>query len=154
MYIRECKHRWYQIYKADYCLKHFKLVIAILDNSPAGVITRIISEAAAPLAGLSAATFAYSAAALMPVWLPAALGIKSLHGPRKTIQNTPFQQHTIYSNTEMLWGGFLFFIFFLQYIFFSIEKFVILRVKYYPLLLHLQKCDTPKFEFVAETGGC
>ena len=27
---------------------------------------------------------------------------------RKTIQNTPFQQHTIFSNTEMLWGGFLF----------------------------------------------
>ena len=26
MYIRECKHKWYQIYKADYCLKHFKLV--------------------------------------------------------------------------------------------------------------------------------
>ena len=24
---------------------------------------------------------------------------------RKTIQNTPFQQHTIFSNTEMLWGG-------------------------------------------------
>ena len=27
---------------------------------------------------------------------------------RKTIQNTPFQQHTIFSNTVMLWGGFLF----------------------------------------------
>ena len=26
--------------------------------------------------------------------------------PRKTIQNTPFQQHTIFSNKEMLWGGF------------------------------------------------
>ena len=28
---------------------------------------------------------------------------------RKTIQNTPFQQHTIFTNTEMLWGGFFFF---------------------------------------------
>ena len=26
LYIREFKHRWYQIYKADYYLKHFKLV--------------------------------------------------------------------------------------------------------------------------------
>ena len=35
-----------------------------------------MSEAAAPLAGLSAATLAYSAAAMLPVWLPAALGRK------------------------------------------------------------------------------
>ena len=27
MYICEFKHRWYQISKADYCLKHFKLVL-------------------------------------------------------------------------------------------------------------------------------
>ena len=27
---------------------------------------------------------------------------------RKTIQNTHFQQHTIFRNTEMLWGGFLY----------------------------------------------
>ena len=27
---------------------------------------------------------------------------------RKTIKNTPFRQHTIFSNTEMLWGGFIF----------------------------------------------
>ena len=26
IYIREFKHMWYQIYKADYCLKHFKIV--------------------------------------------------------------------------------------------------------------------------------
>ena len=51
--------------------------------------------------------------------------------PRKTIQNTPFQQHPIFSNTEMLWGGFLFmYNFFLHYVSF-IEKFVILRVKYF-----------------------
>ena len=43
------------------------------DSSPQGVITRILSEAAAPIAGLSAATLAYSAAAMLPVWLPAAL---------------------------------------------------------------------------------
>jgi hypothetical protein len=34
----------------------------------------LISDAAAPLAGLSAATLAYSAAAMLPVWLPIALG--------------------------------------------------------------------------------
>jgi hypothetical protein len=44
------------------------------DGSPSGVITRLLSEAAAPIAGLSAATLAYSAAAMLPVWLPLALG--------------------------------------------------------------------------------
>jgi len=44
------------------------------DNSPVGVLIRLISDAAAPLAGLSAATLAYSAAAMLPVWLPVALG--------------------------------------------------------------------------------
>ena len=29
LYIREFKHRWYQIYKADYCFKHFKLVFPV-----------------------------------------------------------------------------------------------------------------------------
>lgn len=43
------------------------------DGSPSGVITKLLSEAAAPIAGLSAATLAYSAAAMLPVWLPAAL---------------------------------------------------------------------------------
>ena len=43
------------------------------DSSPSGVITKLLSEAAAPIAGLSAATLAYSAAAMLPVWLPAAL---------------------------------------------------------------------------------
>lgn len=42
--------------------------------SAGGIITRILSGAAAPLAGLSAATLAYTAAAMMPVWLPLALG--------------------------------------------------------------------------------
>jgi hypothetical protein len=41
---------------------------------PQDLLTRLLSEAAAPLAGLSAATLAYSAAAMLPVWLPAALG--------------------------------------------------------------------------------
>ena len=46
---------------------------------------------------------------------------------RKTIQNTPFQQHLIFSNTEKLWGGFHFLFlynFFFTILFFSIEKFV------------------------------
>ena len=43
------------------------------DGSASGVITKLLSEAAAPIAGLSAATLAYSAAAMLPVWLPAAL---------------------------------------------------------------------------------
>ena len=43
-------------------------------NSPVGLLVRLISDAAAPLAGLSAATLAYSAAAMLPVWLPLALG--------------------------------------------------------------------------------
>jgi len=46
------------------------------DGTPQGVITRLLSEAAAPIAGLSAATLAYSAAAMLPVWLPAAIGRK------------------------------------------------------------------------------
>ena len=42
---------------------------------------------------------------------------------RKTIQNTPFQHYTIFSNTEMLWDGFLFlFIFFSQYVFFQLKN--------------------------------
>ena len=43
---------------------------------------------------------------------------------RKT--NTPFQQHTIFSNTEMLWGGindlFSIYKFFLKYKIFSLRK--------------------------------
>ena len=31
-YIREFKHRWYQILKADYCLKHFKLVFFVVQK--------------------------------------------------------------------------------------------------------------------------
>lgn len=51
------------------------------DGSPAGVITRLLSEAAAPIAGLSAATLAYSAAAMLPVWLPLALGRRKRSEP-------------------------------------------------------------------------
>jgi len=46
------------------------------EGTPETIITKLLSEAAAPLAGLSAATLAYSAAAMLPVWLPAALGRK------------------------------------------------------------------------------
>ena len=35
-----------------------------------------LAQSAAPLAGLSAATIAYGAAAMLPVWLPLALGKK------------------------------------------------------------------------------
>ena len=48
-------------------------LVSTTDSSPQGVITRLLGEAAAPIAGLSAATLAYSAAAMLPVWLPAAL---------------------------------------------------------------------------------
>ena len=44
------------------------------ERVPQAILTRLLSEAAAPLAGLSAATLAYSAAAMLPVWLPVALG--------------------------------------------------------------------------------
>lgn len=46
------------------------------EGTPETILTKLLSEAAAPLAGLSAATLAYSAAAMLPVWLPAALGRK------------------------------------------------------------------------------
>ena len=46
------------------------------ERTPETILTKLMSEAAAPLAGLSAATLAYSAAAMLPVWLPAALGRK------------------------------------------------------------------------------
>ena len=69
-------------------------------------------------------------------FLDAATSSKRIMAKRrdfKTIQNTPFQQHTIFSNTEMLWVGFLFlFLYnFFYNTFFSIEKFIILRVKYF-----------------------
>ena len=45
-------------------------------------------------------------------------------------------------------------VFFFCFSVLSVEKFVILRVKYYPLLLHLQKCNTPNFEFVTGIDCC
>ena len=60
------------------------------DGSPTGVITRLLSEAAAPIAGLSAATLAYSAAAMLPVWLPAALGRKKRSVVEHSQNNYPF----------------------------------------------------------------
>ena len=30
MYVREFKHIWYQIYQADYCLKHLNLVYYLI----------------------------------------------------------------------------------------------------------------------------
>ena len=40
------------------------------------VLTNVLSQSAAPLAGLSAASLAYGAAAMLPLWLPLALGKK------------------------------------------------------------------------------
>ena len=57
------------------------------DGSPSGVITKLLSEAAAPIAGLSAATLAYSAAAMLPVWLPAALAGKRKKRSTDTLEN-------------------------------------------------------------------
>merc|ERR1712029_358157 len=39
-------------------------------------VASALAQSAAPLAGLSAATIAYGAAAMLPVWLPLALGKK------------------------------------------------------------------------------
>jgi len=62
------------------------------DGSPSGVITRLLSEAAAPIAGLSAATLAYSAAAMLPVWLPLAMGgRKKRSEPSDLIHNNVLQ---------------------------------------------------------------
>jgi hypothetical protein len=58
----------------DFFITSFASATTISDNSPVGLLVRLISDAAAPLAGLSAATLAYSAAAMLPVWLPIALG--------------------------------------------------------------------------------
>ena len=77
---------------------------------------------------------------------------------RKTIQITPFQQHTIFSNTEMCGVVFFFFfcIFVLQYGFFQLKNSFSFFCQFRSifLFLYIQKCDTSKFEFVAETGGC
>merc|ERR1711879_620130 len=40
------------------------------------LVASALAQSAAPLAGLSAATIAYGAAAMLPVWLPLALGKK------------------------------------------------------------------------------
>jgi len=40
------------------------------------IFAKVISQSAAPLAGLSAASLAYGAAAMLPLWLPLALGKK------------------------------------------------------------------------------
>ena len=80
--------------------------------------------------------------------------------PRKTIQNTPSQQHPVFSNTGKLWGGFHFlFLYNLFYntFFFQLKNsfsFSSQSRSIFFLCFHLQKCHTPKFEFVAETWCC
>ena len=54
-------------------------VSTTLNQSPktfGELVASALSQSAAPLAGLSAATIAYGAAAMLPVWLPLALGKK------------------------------------------------------------------------------
>ena len=77
-------------------------VTSTTDGSPSGVITRLLSEAAAPIAGLSAATLAYSAAAMLPVWLPAALAGRkkksfeanlNLQDIQTSLEKNMFKQH-------------------------------------------------------------
>ena len=63
---------------------HNKKCNHFLDNSPGALLTRLLSESAAPLAGLSAATIAYGAAAMLPIWLPAALGKKKRRRKRQS----------------------------------------------------------------------
>merc|ERR1712241_917223 len=49
-------------------------------------VASALAQSAAPLAGLSAATIAYGAAAMLPVWLPLALG-KKRKRKRRSLQN-------------------------------------------------------------------
>ena len=41
MYICDFKHTWYQIYEADYCLKHFKLVIICIRLKKANIAVAV-----------------------------------------------------------------------------------------------------------------
>ena len=65
------------------------------EGTPETILTKLLSEAAAPLAGLSAATLAYSAAAMLPVWLPAALGRKRRSAEEKNIEEELRRQSRI-----------------------------------------------------------
>jgi len=63
------------------------------EGTPETILTKLLSEAAAPLAGLSAATLAYSAAAMLPVWLPAALGRKK-RSAQEEKEEAELRQHS------------------------------------------------------------
>lgn len=71
------------------------------------LVASAIAQSAAPLAGLSAATIAYGAAAMLPVWLPLALGKKRKRRRRSTFTNprltravssSIYRSHNIYRN--------------------------------------------------------
>jgi hypothetical protein len=51
----------------------------------ASVINNVLSQSVVPLAGFSAATLAYGAAATLPVWLPLALGKKKRRRKRSSL---------------------------------------------------------------------
>merc|ERR1712179_562551 len=53
------------------------------------LVATALSQSAAPLAGLSAATIAYGAAAMLPVWLPLALGKKRKRKRRSSFPINP-----------------------------------------------------------------
>jgi len=59
--------------------------------SAVSVLKNVLSQSAAPLAGLSAASLVYGAAALLPLWLPLALGKKKKRKKRDDLNFGPFQ---------------------------------------------------------------
>ena len=62
------------------------------DESPktiGEIVASALAQSAAPLAGLSAATLAYGAAAMLPVWLPLALGRKRKRRKRRRAERLP-----------------------------------------------------------------
>ena len=57
------------------------------------LVASALAQSAAPLAGLSAATIAYGAAAMLPVWLPLALGKKKKKRRKKRSSSSPSFHH-------------------------------------------------------------
>ncbi len=69
----------------------------VTTQSPSAVdiLKNILSKSAAPLAGLSAASLAYGAAALLPLWLPLALGKKKKR-KRRDFERHPLEKKFFY----------------------------------------------------------
>ena len=61
------------------------------------MLANVLSQSAAPLAGLSAASLAYGAAAMLPLWLPLALGKKKRKKRRSDlVDNLNIQNNDIF----------------------------------------------------------